>query len=60
VTAKPEEERKLEYIPVACDYPDMFAEAATGLPPNREIEFTIDLIPGIQPIHKAPHHMEPA
>jgi hypothetical protein len=60
VTVKPEVKRKLEDILVACDYPDMFPEAVTGLPPNREIEFTIDLIPGTQPIHKAPCRMVPA
>jgi hypothetical protein len=46
VTAKPEVVRKLEDIPVACDYPDVFAEVVIGLLPDREIEFTIDLIPG--------------
>jgi hypothetical protein len=60
VTAKPETERTLENIPVVCDYPDVFAEVLTGLPPDREIEFTIDLIPGTQPIHKAPYRMAPA
>jgi hypothetical protein len=60
VTAKPEAERKLEDIPVACDYPDLFAEVVIGLPPDREIEFTIDLILGTQPIHKAPYCMAPA
>jgi hypothetical protein len=45
---------------VACDYPDVFAEVVTRLPPDREIEFTIDLIPGTQPIHKAPYRMVPA
>jgi hypothetical protein len=60
VTAKPEAERKLEDILVACDYPDVFAEVVIGLPPDREIEFTVDLITGTQPIHKAPYRMAPA
>jgi hypothetical protein len=59
VKVKPEAERKLEDIPVACDYPYMFAEVVTGLPPDREIEFTIDLITGTQAIHKAPYGMAP-
>jgi hypothetical protein len=42
------------------DYPDVFAELTTRLPPDREIEFTIDLIPGTQPIHKAPYRMAPS
>jgi hypothetical protein len=45
---------------VACDYLDVFAEVVTGLPPDCEIEFTIDLILGTQPIHKAPYRMAPA
>jgi hypothetical protein len=60
VTAKPEANHKLKDIPVVCDYPNMFAKAATGLPPDREIEFTIDLIPRTQPIDKAPYCMTPA
>jgi hypothetical protein len=57
---KLEVERKLEDIPVACNYPDVFAKVVTGLPLDREIEFTIDLIPRTQPIHKAPYCMAPA
>jgi len=60
IKAEPEEEHKLENIPVVCDYPDVFAEVTTGLPPDREIEFTIDLMPGTQPIHKAPYRMAPS
>jgi hypothetical protein len=56
VKAKPEVEKKLEDIPIVCDYPYVFAEILLGQPPDREIEFTID-IPGTQPIHKAPHRM---
>jgi len=60
VKAKPEVEKKLEDIHVVSDYPDVFAEILSGLPPDREIEFTIDLLPGTQPIHKAPYRMAPA
>jgi hypothetical protein len=41
IKALPEGVRKLEDIPVVRDYPDVFAEVTTGLPPDREIEFTI-------------------
>jgi hypothetical protein len=58
VTAKPEVEAKLEDIPVVRHYSDVFAEV-TKLPPDREIEFTIELMPGTQPIHKAPYRMAP-
>jgi hypothetical protein len=59
VTAKPENEVKLENILIVCDYPDVFTEVYSGLPPNREVEFTIDLVPRTQPIHKAPYRMAP-
>jgi hypothetical protein len=42
------------------DYPDFFAEVTIGLPPDCEIEFTIDLMTGTQPIHKAPYRMTPS
>jgi hypothetical protein len=51
-------EAKLEEIPVVRHYPDVLAEV-TSLPPDREIEFTIELMLGTQPIHKAPYRMAP-
>jgi hypothetical protein len=60
VKAKPEVEKKLEDIPIVSGYPNVFAKISSGLPPDREIEFTIDLFPGTQPIHKAPYRMAPA
>ncbi|XP_022889124.1 uncharacterized protein LOC111404565 [Olea europaea var. sylvestris] len=50
---------KLEDIPVVKDFPDIFPEDLSGLPPNREIEFCIDLIPGTAPISQAPYRMTP-
>jgi hypothetical protein len=59
VIAKSDSELKLENIPVVCDYPDVFTEDYSGLPPDREIEFSIDIVPGTQPIHRAPYRMAP-
>jgi hypothetical protein len=59
VMAKPDSKLKLENIPVVCDYPDVFIEVYSGLPPNREIEFSIDLVPSTKPIQKAPYRMAP-
>ena len=42
------------------EFPDVFPEDLSGLPPNREIEFSIDLLPGSNPISKAPYRMAPA
>lgn len=52
-------EHKLEDIPIVSGYPDVFAKITSCLPPDREIEFTIDLMSGTQPIHKAPYEMAP-
>ena len=42
------------------EFPDVFPEDLPGLPPDREVEFTIDIIPGTAPISKAPYRMAPA
>ncbi|VVA35062.1 PREDICTED: retrotransposon, partial [Prunus dulcis] len=51
---------KLEDIPVVRDFPDVFPDDLPGLPPHREIEFTIELLPGTSPISQAPYRMAPA
>ena len=53
-------ELKLEDIPIVREFPDVFPEDLSGLPPDREIEFSIDLLPGSNPISKAPYRMAPA
>ena len=45
---------------VVCDFVDVFPDELPGLPPSREIEFAIDLIPGSEPASKAPYRMAPA
>jgi hypothetical protein len=45
-------------IPIVEEFLDVF-EDPPGLPPKREVEFSIDLIPGTTPISKAPHRMAP-
>ena len=52
-------EAKLEDIPVVNEFPDIFPKELPGIPPDREIEFTIDLIPGTSPIAQAPYKMGP-
>ena len=44
---------------VVSDFPDVFPNALSGLPPQREIEFKIDLYPGTEPISIAPYRMAP-
>jgi hypothetical protein len=47
----------LEDIRVVCDYPDVFPEELPGMPPDRDVEFVIDLLPGTAPISKRPYRM---
>ena len=41
------------------EYMDVFPESLTRIPPKREIEFSIDLIPRARPIFEAPYRMSP-
>ncbi|XP_074351486.1 uncharacterized protein LOC141690600 [Apium graveolens] len=47
----------IEDYPVVKDYTDVFPDELPGLPPHREVEVTIELIPGAEPISKAPYRM---
>jgi hypothetical protein len=44
-------------IRVVRDFPDVFPEELPGMPPDREVEFVIDLLPGTAPISKQPYKM---
>ena len=45
-------------IPLVREFPEVFEEVS-GLPPEREVEFSIDLVPGTGPISIAPYMMSP-
>ena len=47
-------------VPVVCEFPDVFPEELPGLPPERKIEFCIDVVPGTDPISMPPYRMTPA
>ena len=47
-------------VPVVCEFPDVFHEELPGLPPDREIEFCIDVVPSTDPISMPPYRMAPA
>jgi hypothetical protein len=44
---------------VVCDYPDVFPDDLSGMPPDRDIEFVIELQPGTAPISKRAYRMPP-
>ena len=47
-------------IPVVDQYADVFPDEVPGLPRSRDVEFVIELIPGVGPVSMAPYMMAPA
>ncbi|KAL0544215.1 hypothetical protein IC582_019328 [Cucumis melo] len=54
------EKLKPEDVSMVKEFLDVFPDDLSGLPPDREIEFTIELLPGIAPISQAPYKMAPS
>ena len=50
----------VDKISVVQEFADVFPDELPGLPPLREVEFAIKLVPGSQPISKTPYRMAPA
>nr|GFD31492.1 putative reverse transcriptase domain-containing protein [Tanacetum cinerariifolium] len=44
---------------IVSEFPDVFPDELLGIPPVREAEFIIELIPGAEPISKTPYRMAP-
>ena len=44
----------ISQIPVVCEYEDVFPEELPGMPPNRPVEFVIELEPGTEPASQRP------
>ena len=53
------EDKKLSDIPMVCEYPDVFPEDLPGMPPDRDVEFAIELQLGTAPISRRPYRMSP-
>ncbi|XP_074336304.1 uncharacterized protein LOC141673453 [Apium graveolens] len=53
------DEPRIEDYPVVREYEDVFPDELPGLPPHRVVDFTIELVPGVEPISKAPYWMAP-
>nr|GFC61042.1 putative reverse transcriptase domain-containing protein [Tanacetum cinerariifolium] len=53
------EKKQLENIPVVRDFPKVFPEDLSGLPPSRQVVFQIDLIPGAALVARAPYRLAP-
>ena len=52
-----EDNIRLDDIPILRGYLNVFPEEIMGLPPKRELDFTIELVPGAVPSSKAPYRM---
>ncbi|XP_058725792.1 uncharacterized protein LOC131597093, partial [Vicia villosa] len=51
------EKRTIDELPIVCDFAEVFPEDVSDLPPEREVEFSIDLVPGTSPVSMAPYRM---
>ncbi|GKD59578.1 putative reverse transcriptase domain-containing protein [Tanacetum coccineum] len=60
VMEKKSDEKRLKDIPVVREFPDVFLEDLPGLPPIRQVEFQIDLIPGVALVARVPYRLAPS
>ncbi|GJX72740.1 putative reverse transcriptase domain-containing protein, partial [Tanacetum coccineum] len=54
------EKKRLEDVPIVRDFPKVFPEDLPGLPPTRQVELQIDLVPGVAPVAWAPYRLTPS
>ncbi|GJT61165.1 putative reverse transcriptase domain-containing protein [Tanacetum coccineum] len=54
------EKKRLEDVSIVQDFPEVFPEDLPGLPPTRQVEFQIDLVPGAAPVARAPYRLAPS
>ncbi|GKA73820.1 hypothetical protein Tco_0780122, partial [Tanacetum coccineum] len=52
--------KRLEDVPVIRDIPEVFPDDLPRLPPHRQVEFKIDLVPGAAPVARAPYRLAPS
>nr|GEV65503.1 putative reverse transcriptase domain-containing protein [Tanacetum cinerariifolium] len=53
-------EKRLEDVPVVREFLEVFLEDLSGIPPTRQVEFRIDLVPGVAPVARAPYRLAPS
>ncbi|GJR04651.1 hypothetical protein Tco_0527635 [Tanacetum coccineum] len=54
------EGKRLEDVPIVRDFPEVFLEDLPNVPPARQVEFQIDLVPGVAPVVWAPYRLAPS
>ncbi|GJT25016.1 putative reverse transcriptase domain-containing protein [Tanacetum coccineum] len=52
--------KRLEDVPVVQEFPKVFPEDLPGIPPTRQVEFRINLVPGATPVARAPYRLAPS
>ncbi|GJY21230.1 putative reverse transcriptase domain-containing protein [Tanacetum coccineum] len=60
VTEKEPNEKRLDDVPIIRDFPEVFPDDLPGLPPPRQVEFRIKLVPGAAPIAHALYRLVPS
>ena len=60
VTEDKSTEKQLKDVPIVKEFPEVFPEDLPCLPPPRQVEFQIELVPGAAPVAKAPYRLAPS
>nr|GFC25516.1 putative reverse transcriptase domain-containing protein [Tanacetum cinerariifolium] len=60
ITEKEPQEKQIEDVHVIRDFPEVFPDDLSGLPPPRQVEFQIDLAPGAAPVACSPYRLAPS
>ncbi|GJX84255.1 putative reverse transcriptase domain-containing protein [Tanacetum coccineum] len=60
ITEKKPTKRWLEDVHVIHDFPEVFPDDLSGLPPPRQVEFRIEVMPGAAPVTRAPYRLAPS
>ena len=60
LTLEDDARQELSLPRVVCEYKDVFPDELSGLPPYKDVNFTMELHPGTSPISMTPHRMASA
>nr|GEW87830.1 hypothetical protein [Tanacetum cinerariifolium] len=60
VMEKKSKEKRLEDVPITHDFPEVFLDDLLRLPPSKQVEFRIDLVPEAAPVARAPYKLAPS
>nr|GEV18919.1 reverse transcriptase domain-containing protein [Tanacetum cinerariifolium] len=52
--------KRLEDVSIVKDFPEVFPEDLSGIPPARQVELQIDLVPGVAPVARVPYRLAPS